>query len=102
MLRLMSVHTTIFDIKIGGRHKNYVVVDGHLTATPVKSVYSGVVSLRGLCTCAFIGELNDMTPWTINVGNAYLEAQTTEKVFVRAGLEIGDLEGYLIVIYKAL
>jgi hypothetical protein len=26
-------------------------------------VYSGVVSLRGLRACIFLGELNKMTPW---------------------------------------
>ena len=45
--RLIQVHT-IFDVKVGGRHKSRVVVDGHLTATPSESIYSGVVSLRDL------------------------------------------------------
>ena len=45
--RLIRVHT-IFDVKVDGRHKSRVVADGHLTATPSESVYSGVVSLRGL------------------------------------------------------
>ena len=31
--RLIRVHT-IFDVKVDGRHKSRVVVDGHLTATP--------------------------------------------------------------------
>ena len=47
--RLIRVHT-IFDIKFDGRHKSRVVADGHLTAVPTESVYSGVVSLRGLRT----------------------------------------------------
>ena len=45
--QLIRVHT-IFDVKVDGRHKARVVADGHLTATPTESVYSGVVSLRGL------------------------------------------------------
>ena len=45
--QLIRVHT-IFDVKVDGRHKARVVADGHLTAIPAKSVYSGVVSLRGL------------------------------------------------------
>ena len=45
--RLIPVHT-IFYVKVDGRHKSRVVADGHLTATPSKSVYLGVVSLRGL------------------------------------------------------
>jgi len=35
----------IFDMKHDGRHKAKLVADGHLTDIPVKSVYSGVVSL---------------------------------------------------------
>jgi hypothetical protein len=41
----IKVHT-IFDVKHDGRHKARVVANGNLTDTPLKSVYSGVVSLR--------------------------------------------------------
>ena len=34
---------TIFDVKVDGRHKSRVVADGHLTATPSESIYSGIV-----------------------------------------------------------
>ena len=44
---LIQVHT-IFDIEVDGRYKRCVVADGHLTATSSESVYSIVVSLRGL------------------------------------------------------
>jgi hypothetical protein len=33
------------DIKYDGQHKARMVADGHLTAVPVESVYSGVVLL---------------------------------------------------------
>ena len=78
---------TIFDVKVDGRHKTRVVADGHLTATPTDSVYLGVVSLRSLRTCLFIGELDGMKPWATNIGNAYLEALTSEKICIRAGPE---------------
>ena len=84
--QLIRVHT-IFDVKVDGRHKAQVVADRHLTATPTESVYSGVVSLRGLRTCLFIGELDGMEPWATDIGNAYLEALTSEKVCIRAGPE---------------
>jgi hypothetical protein len=72
--RKIKVHT-IFDVKHDGRHKTRVVANGNLTDTPLESVYSGVVSLRGLRTCIFLGELNNMTPWATDIGNAYLEAK---------------------------
>ena len=98
---MIRVHT-IFDVKVDGRHKSRVVADGHLTATPSESVYSGVVSLRGLRTCILIGELDGMIPWATDIGNTYLEAVTSEKVCIRAGPEFGELEGHLLIIYKAL
>ena len=52
--------------------------------------------------CIFIGELDGMVPWATDIGNAYLEAKTTEKVCIRAGPEFGELEGHLLIIYKAL
>jgi hypothetical protein len=69
---------------------------------PLESVYSGVVSLRGLRTCIFLGELNNMTPWATDIGNSYLEAKTTEKVCIKAGPEFGELQGNLLIIAKAL
>ena len=50
----------------------------------------------------FIGKLDGMEPWTADIGNAYLEAISSENVCIRAGPEFGDLEGHLLIIYKAL
>ena len=69
--RLIRVYT-IFDTKIDSRHKSRVVADEHLTAVPTESVYSVVVSLQGLRTCIFIGELDGIVPWATDIGNAYL------------------------------
>jgi hypothetical protein len=93
---------TIFDVKHDGRHKACVVANGNLTNTPLESVYSGVVSLRGLRTCIFLGELNKMTPWATDIGNPYLEAKTTEKVCIKVEPEFGELQGNLLIIDKAL
>ena len=38
----------VFDVKHDGRHKARFVAGGHLTPIPVESVYSGVISLRGV------------------------------------------------------
>jgi hypothetical protein len=97
----IKVHT-IFDVKHDGRHKARMVANGNLTDTPLESVYSGVVALRGLRTCIFLGELNNTAPWATDIGNAYLEAKTTEKVCIKAGPEFGELQGNLLIIDKAL
>ena len=92
----------VFDVKHDGRHKARLVADGHLTEVPVDSVYSGVVSLRGIRLLLFIAELNELETWTTDIGNAYLEAETLEKVYIIAGPEFGEREGHILVIFKAL
>ena len=70
----------VYAVKHDGRYKARVVAGGHLTDAPIESVYSGVVSLRGVRTVVFLAELNDLELWQSDVGNAYLEAETDEKV----------------------
>jgi hypothetical protein len=89
----------IYAVKHDGRHKARLVADGHLTAVPVDSVYSGVVSLKGFRLLLFLSELNNMQTWATDIGNAYLEAITTERVYILAGPKFGELKGH---IYKAL
>ena len=64
--------------------------------------HSGVVSLHSVCLVTFLAELNGLEMWAADVGNAYLEARTKEKVCIIAGPEFGELEGHMLIIYKAL
>jgi len=91
-----------YAVKHDGLHKARLVAGGHLTETPIDSVYSSVVSLRGVRLLAFIGELNDLKRWSTDIRNAYLETYTKEKVYIIAGLEFGDREGHVLIISKAL
>jgi hypothetical protein len=53
----------------------------------------------------FLSELNGMElamGYQSNIGNAYLEAYTAEKLFIVAGPEFGELEGHMLIISKAL
>ena len=92
----------VFDVKHDGRHKSRCVADGHLTDIPLDSVYSGVVSLRGLRLILFLAELNQLETWATDIGNAYLEARTNEKLYIIAGSEFGDRAGHTLIIHKAL
>ena len=69
----------VYDCKHDGRHKAQMVADGHLTDIPLESVYSSVVSLRGLRIIAFLAELNGLNLWATDIGNAYLEAYSMEQ-----------------------
>ena len=92
----------VFDVKHDGRHKARLVAGGHLTDVPLDSVYSGVVSLRSLRMVIFLAELNGLELYAADVGNAYLEAKTKEKVYFVAGDGFGDLQGHTLIIFKAL
>ena len=92
----------VWDVKHDGRHKARLVADGNLTEVPLSSVYSGVVSLRGVRLALFLSELNSLETWCTDIGNAYLEANTKEKVYIKAGPEFGKLKGHTLIIVKAL
>ncbi len=77
-------------------------ISGSVTDVPVDSVYSGVVSLRGLRILVFLAELNDLQTWATDVGNAYLEAKPGALVYIIAGPEFGELEGTVLSNVKAL
>jgi len=96
-IRVHMVHAAKHD----GRHKARLVAGGHLSETPIDSVYSSVVSLRGVRLLAFIGELNGLKIWSTDIGHAYLETYTKEKVYIIAGPEFGDREGHVLIISKA-
>ena len=80
-----------------------MVADGHLTDVPLDSVYSGVVSLRGLCTLVFLAKVNGLDTWAMDIGNAFLEAETKERLYIIAGAKFVELEGHTtLVIVQAL
>ena len=92
----------VFACKHDGRHKARLVAGGHLTADPVDSIYSGVVSTRSLRLTIFLSKLNNMKIWGADIGNAYVEATPNEKLFIVAGPEIEELQGHILVIHDVL
>ena len=92
----------VFDAKEDLRRKARFVAGGHLTQPPKDSVYSSVASLRSIRLVAFLAELNGLKLQAADIGNAYLEAKTSEKVAFIAGPEFGPLSGHCLVIHKAL
>ena len=50
----------------------------------------------------FLGKLNNLELWGADIGNAYLEAVTEAKLYIIAGPESEDLEGYILTFFKAL
>ena len=68
----------------------------------METVYSGVFSIRNLRLAMFLAELNSLELWGADVGNAYLQALTREKLYIVGGPEFEELQGHVLVMYKAL
>jgi hypothetical protein len=49
-----------------------------------------------------VAEMNNLKIMVGDIGNAYLEAHTKEKVYIVAGPDFGELEGHTLLINKAL
>ena len=92
----------VFTVKHDRCHKARLVADGCLTRQQVEAVYSGVVSLRSLRIVMLLSELNKLDLWGADISNAYLKADTMEKLFIIAGYEFDDLEGHILIMDKAL
>ena len=92
----------IFAVKFNDRHKARLVADGAHTPDPVENIYSKVISLRHLRLVIFLGELNNLELWGADIGNAYLKAYTHEKLFIIAGAEFEELEGFILIFNKTL
>jgi Reverse transcriptase (RNA-dependent DNA polymerase) len=58
--------------------------------------------LRRFRIVLFLAELNHLKLWSTDIGNAYFEAYTSEKVYVIAGPKFGEREGHILIISKAL
>jgi hypothetical protein len=93
----------IFDIKMVGLvRKARLVAGGHLTDPPVESVYPGVVTRKSVRIMFLIAALNDIDVLGADVQNAYINAETNEKVYTTAGPEFGSNEGRPAIIVHAL
>ena len=78
------------------------MADGSLTQDPMETIYSGVVSLKHIRLVIFLVVLNNLEVWGSDIGNAYLEVYTHEKLFIKEGAEFEELEGFILVFNKDL
>ena len=58
--------------------------------------------MRYLRLVIFLGKLNNLELWGADIGNVYLEAVTEEKIYIVAGPEFDDWDGYILTFSKAL
>lgn len=93
----------IFDIKQEDlRHKARLVAGGHVVNSSMYESYSSVVqtmTVRLLQTIALKQKLKIVTG---DIGNAFVQALTNEKIWSKAGPEFGPRQGCKIIFKKAL
>jgi Reverse transcriptase (RNA-dependent DNA polymerase) len=93
----------IFNIKMDFTRKARLLTRGDLTDTPPALTYSSVISRESVWIAFLIAALNDLDVLMFDMGNAYLNADTTEKLYCYAGKEFGpDREGKLMILRHAL
>ncbi len=93
----------IFDIKSDTlQRKARFVAGGHRTDPPKDSTYSSVVSRDSVRLFFLIAALNGLDVLACDIQNAYINAETKEKVWFRAGAELGSQKGKVVVIVRAL
>ena len=93
----------IFDIKMDLTRKARFVAGGHMTDPPSSMTYASVVSRDSVRIALLLAALNECDILAGDIGNAYLNAYTSEKVYYRAGLEWGPLlKGCVLVIIRAV
>ncbi len=92
----------VFDVKSDLCRKARLVVGGHVVDADHVPTYASVV--HGLSTQLMhvIANKNKLDMLVGDVGNAFVNAYTNEKVYSRAGPEFGDREGSIVIIKKAL
>lgn len=92
----------IYEVKQDGRRKARLVAGGHkveVDGIPVKATVVKSVSIR---TLHVIRARDNLGLITGDIANAFINADTREKVYCTAGLEFGDKFGSTIIIKKAL
>lgn len=93
----------IFDIKINDlTRKARFVAGGHTTKTPDVNTYSSVVSRESVRLAFLVAALNDLDVFACDISNAYLNAPCSEKIWFVGGPEMGENQGKVMVITRAL
>jgi Reverse transcriptase (RNA-dependent DNA polymerase) len=99
--KLIPCHM-IFTIKMDFTHKACFVAGGHRTNPPTSLTYSSVVSRESVRIAFLLAVLNGLIIIQIDIGNAYLNARTMEKVHFVTGPEFGENANRIALIVRAL
>ena len=92
----------IYDVKMDFTPKAWLGADGHRVPDPAVSTYASVVSCKIVRIALTYAALNDINIMTGDIGNAYLQAPTSDKYFTKLEPKFGSVyEGQLAYIVHA-
>ena len=95
--------TLIFDVKQEDlRRKARLVAGGHVVDSSMYESYASVVQTRTIRILETIAMNENLKFVTGDISNAFVQADTKEKIYSIAGPEFGDKEGSIVLINKAL
>ena len=78
-------------------------MDGNFTpAMPREECFASVVSTEAVSLGFVLAQIYDLQCIAGDVGNAFLTAYTSEKIYIVAGPEFGELEGRIMKMEKAV
>eukprot|EP00957_Ditylum_brightwellii_P208037 15355605-Ditylum_brightwellii.AAC.1 len=86
----------VFNVKRDRRHKVQCVAGGHMIALLDHDVYSSTVKVISVCLLHILAHSARLEVLCGDIGNAYVNAYTMEKIYAKAGAEFGsELHGKL-------
>ena len=78
-------------------------MDGNLSPEmPHEDCFASVVSTKAVRLGFILAQVQNLKCITGDVGNAFLTAFTSEKIYIVAGLEFGEFEGQIMIMEKAV
>ena len=93
----------VWDCKFDFRRKARIVLQGDKQTAPTDDSYSGVVSLTTVRLMFLLATMNKLHLWAADVGNAFLNGITRDKLYIIAGPEFGpEREGKPLILYKSM
>ena len=93
----------VFAVKHDGRHKARLCIGGHTTIADEYDTYASTVKPENVRLQLFLSAKEGMEMISGDIGSAYLNAYTKEKIWTRLDAGFGpDLDGKLARIIKAL
>ncbi|MGH7974542.1 MAG: reverse transcriptase domain-containing protein [bacterium] len=84
------------------RFKARLIIGSHVVDASMHNSYASTVNPLSIRLLLTIAKANNLDVVTADIGNAFVHADSKEMVYSRAGPEIGQREGCIVIVMKAL